>query len=496
MPYPNDQKSKKYLFIFLTWFLFSDSSYSITLNVSGWPISLGPQHSPSQPRPNDPLIGRLTCPTLTQLNLIKGISQPLLLKSIAIKPKAWTLSLNQEVRWWSGRHVSLVDLELFIRNQLPQVMKKQFLNVWQIPKYHLVLDHAQHRVHVNWDTSPPFGPYLFNDIPFYRSLTPNGFECAGKFKLSKSESHLMIATHQKSLSFKKIKVHTTPFLSVNTKAHLHFNFAQDYPANPWTRLPGEKISCGRPIDMPLISTILWNLDSPHAKNRTLRKALSLLIPRRSILRSTTANLGNLISGPFLKAHPGYHQGLRVLKFNPSKADHLLTQLGYIKNPQLKRLTPWGSSFTLKLRVSHLQPNVLTKIITDSFQSLGISISLTTDPDETVDGTLTGLFLPWPHGNLLPLLHSRSPKVNDLHSPNLGNLDDLLVDYAKSLTFEQPNFYLLKKIHKILYNTEPFSVIIQHRACMVPIKGFPKIPKILIRNPDWFLNLVLGSRATN
>ncbi len=68
------------------------------------------------------------------------------------------------------------------------------------------------------------------------------------------------------------------------------------------------------------------------------------------------------------------------------------------------------------------------------------------------------------------------------------MDRLLEQYAISLTEEAPNFQILRKIHKKLFEMETMTVIVNHHACLKDANGVER--KINLKDPDWFRKLVL------
>ena len=53
-----------------------------------------------------------------------------------------------------------------------------------------------------------------------------------------------------------------------------------------------------------------------------------MTPRGELLRAGAGSLGNLVSGPLLRAHPGYDRSVLVREFNLDKAQTELDKLGY------------------------------------------------------------------------------------------------------------------------------------------------------------------------
>ena len=146
--------------------------------------------------------------------------------------------------------------------------------------------------------------------------------------------------------------------------------------------------------------------------------------------------------------------------------------------QIKKIAP-----TLQhLRLASLgEPgHLVEKVLEDTFHAAEIQIEWVTGDGtgKEVDGTLIGIYLPWPQMNLLPDLHSKMKGL----SPLDAELDIQLVAYAQSLTREFPNFLALTKIEDRWVQLEAITAMMQHKARVTGTA--PKSVHPNPMNPDW------------
>ena len=77
-----------------------------------------------------------------------------------------------------------------------------------------------------------------------------------------------------------------------------------------------------------INFIAWNNTHPIFQDKRVRRALTHLTPRRSIIRNLIYGLGVTIDGPVHMSRPEYHGGLETLRYNRDRAFELLQAAGW------------------------------------------------------------------------------------------------------------------------------------------------------------------------
>lgn len=462
------------------------SAASSTISLVGWPMNMDDMGSAVLE--SDVLMGDLVCPALTRLNLLRERSELSLLTSLQVQnsDKDWVLKLGDS-QWWDGRRVQLTDVQSFAEKELPEALRKVSLGTWDVPEFSTKI--KDDSLIIQWQKKPPFGPYVLDRVHFRAKANNSfGFECAGRLKPVKKGSN-WIFEGKKDPS---ITLH--PELPTYQKNYpspsIAFRFADEMHPPGWARQIEESVSCERPLDLPLITLIAWNPQGRYSKDERFRKAMTHLLPRGSLLRAGAGGLGDLISAPFMRAHPGYKKSLLVLPYDPKAADIFLNQMGFKRSESDGfRQTADGQRFELKLATHDMAgTGLLRKVLDDAFRSLGINATFTDKQDASVDGVLTSIGSSWPEADLSPLLHSKSTQKLWPWSYSDSELDKALEAYNLSLTQERPNFSLLEKIHELVYKREPFSILVQHRVCVAVDTGKKSQAKIVIRNPDWFREL--------
>jgi len=486
-----DTKLRSKFLILITWFLLSDVTIAAEIVVSGLKSSPLDLLRADAELGDNPVIGRLACPAFTRLNLaIKG-SEGLIARNVELNKSQllWKFELRTGIYWWSGKKLLPSEVVNFVEENLENAITNQGLSQWKIPAFKITANEKY--VEVLWESKPEFGPFVLNGIPVHRKsdkYAPLGFECVGLYSLHSSKNGLtMKPTSGYPQRRKKIEL----IDDLTLKSGMRFSLGNSTGGNPWSRLSDEKANCDGTILQPDFSLIMWNLKSANIRKAEIRKSLTMLTPRGALLRSGTGDLGELVTSIIPRQHPGYNSSLKIRPHDTKLAMKAFDDVG------IKRVTSDGyrrdtssKIFEIRLVKEDDSAGIIEKVLIDAFAAVGIRLKLVLkgDRNDTEDGIITGVSVDWPQVNFLADLHSKGNGLFGLNDSST-NMDQLLLDYSKSLTFEKPDFSLLEKIHGKIYSAEPFTVIMQHSQCINVTNEYKsKLRVVDFINPDWFKRL--------
>ncbi len=155
--------------------------------ILGWSTPAFRKDEPSEWLGNDPVLGRLTCPPLTRLNLQKGASEPLIFNRVQTSHEGaetvWTLGLRTGIFWWSGRELNSGDVVRFLKRNLPALLERKGVSLKPVPEFKIL--EVPHEIKVVWQKDPVVEPFIFNGVPLWqesqRQDSDFKFECVGRF---------------------------------------------------------------------------------------------------------------------------------------------------------------------------------------------------------------------------------------------------------------------------------------------------------------------------
>jgi hypothetical protein len=451
------------------------------LMVYGWPLA---ESDPDKMLLNqDAIMGTYVCPSLTRLNLQTSSSELVLLDKLQDNKTQWVLTPKASVKWWSGKALEGKDLLEFLKSELPSLVKKIGNDQWPLPNY--TVEESGKDVKVVWESAPVFGPYILNRTPFYRRGA-SGLECAGTLKPEKSATGLAFTGSLNGKDRQLIFKPEPPELkNKDSDSFVSFRFGDEMHPQTFERQIEEELSCPSSLDLPIMTMIAWNPEGTYTKDEMFRKAMTYILPRGALLRAGAGSLGDLISAPILRAHPGYKKSLLVLPYDLRKADAILNQMGFMRSEKDGyRRTANGEILEIAIATDQKRDSsLLRKVLDDSFRALGMKLRMV-DKDSKADGMLAGIAGSWPENDLAPLLHSKLSANVWPWAYRFTEIDDALNRYNLSLTQAKPDFAILENIHDLVYKREPFSVLVQHKSCMQYGKGVSAPKAISVKKPDW------------
>jgi ABC-type transport system substrate-binding protein len=481
--------------------ILSNTGLAKSLTVSGWTAASINLSKPAVGFGNDPVLGRLACPPLTRLNLKSKKSEPLIIRKAKIiysglkSGARWRYELRTGIFWWNGQEFTASDLSSFIERELDQLVSNKGSGFWQLPNYKI--EKNKTNVEIVWEKTPEFGPFIFNGASVWKPSAKNSedsleFQCVGLYEIQIArDGYSLVPTP----GYRKSR----PDIAVLSKSSpkstsIRFSRADTIAGNPWARLSDKAAVCDRKILMPEFSVIIWNTETGLTSDAEIRKSLTMLTPRGAIMRSGSGYLAELTSAPIPRKHPGYHSRLQVRPYSAKMAMKVFDKRGLkrLKSDGYRKM-PNGRDIVLNIVSPKNSTGLLEKILIDAYSSVGIKLHFVKKitAGKEINGVLTGISLDTPAVNFVGNFHSDASVEAPFSSLKDTVLDEVLAAYAKSVTFSSPDFSHLRKIHKIIYEKEPMTVLMQHKICVnAENKYKAKLKVAETRSPDWFKRLSL------
>jgi len=480
---------------------FDGVAWAETLYISGWApaAQVDLKSAPPMWLGDDAVIGRLACPSIVRLEVDRGKNTPALLRAAPQVDKSgdkeiWTFTIRPGLRWWSGVTVDADGLASWLKANLANIIKERLGDSAETDADITTSGNAV--VKVSWSKSPGFGPYVLSGASLYR-MTNGAVECAGLYTAVRTPGGVDLSL-SKGYKAKFSKIHVTAASESLGTGKKGIQFSMAAKRTQVSRTNISTTSCDSRLDVPLMTAIIWNPESPVAAKPELRDALTRATPRGEILRTAAGDIGSLVSAPILRTHPGYNSKLLVKPFNLDNAAQGLEQAGF-KQQHIGLPRSQGQDKPVLLRIARMsgRQELVEKMISDSYASLGVN-SQFDDPETsgvTFDGALTSIFIPWTSQDLRPLAHSQALTAKGKSQlpfiPTTDKeLDGLLDAYSLALTKSDPtDFELLRKVHQKWYDLEPWTVLMAHQYC-IEARGV-KLPKKLNSiDSDWFRGIVM------
>jgi peptide/nickel transport system substrate-binding protein len=190
--------------------------------------------------------------------------------------------------------------------------------------------------------------------------------------------------------------------------------------------------------LPQFSALFYNLDAKNAPTTDLRvrKALSELIDRKPLIKTTLSGQGFSAYYPLVSGERGYDPSLPRVTYDPKDAAALLDQAGWVKNPSTGNRLKGRAKLVVDLVTgSDDTYQKAANFIKDAWEKAGVAVNITESDPSQLAGKyvqprnyqvlLYGISL-GPSGDLYPFWHSSQIGASKL---NLSNYTNGIVDRA-------------------------------------------------------------------
>lgn len=467
----------------------SVSADAAEITIAGWPTAAMATDRPPHDFGDDPVIGRQTCPPLTRLNVRKKASEGVVLRRAveefrSEKGSIWRLELRTGIFWWNGEAVTAHDVAQFINDNFDPLIKHTYRELFPIPARHVSVTDAQ-TVTIDWKGAPPFGPYVFNGIPIFRTAKNPGvttYECAGNYRPQSLEPLVLVPSEGYGFSSRLPSLKFTKDFG-NASLGFHFSSA---PA------PNAVAACSALWPSPYFTVIAWNLQDGRTANTAFRKLMSGLVPRREIVSSGVLAYSDVVSAPIQRAHPGFNSAVSDMPFDAQKVSTGLNAMGFTrKKSDLSRTDAKGQAVRLVLVNTGGDEGLVEKLISDSFSSVGVDLDFVDQSEaKHVDGYFAAIKTDDPRFDFMAPLHPKTPQVLGFWKVQDEAFQTKLQDHLLTLTKEAPDFSILASIHQYLAEEQIFTVVAHHRACIKAGNGIRvDAAKVANGDPDWFRDIL-------
>lgn len=241
------------------------------------------------------------------------------------------------------------------------------------------------------------------------------------------------------------------------------------------------------------SYIGWNMRRPLFSDKRVRRALTMLLDRWTILEEVYYGLASITSGTFLMEEPEYNQAIRPWPFDPEAAARLLDEAGWRDSDKDGLRDKDGRAFKFEILLTPDNPTA-EKIATMFQEELGAAgiemtirqlewASLLQNVNELeFDAVMMGWGLV-PYPDPYQLWHSsQAMKRGSNHVGFKNDEVDRILEQGR-LEFERnKRVALYHRFHEILHEEQPYTFMFCRKSLLAVDKRFRNI-KLYPYGPD-------------
>lgn len=369
------------------------SAKTTNIAISSTPTNLSPFFSVDS---NSQNINRLTHISLTDFNEKMQFQCHLCNKYQEIRTKegySIRFSLRSDVQFWDGSPVTAYDVQKSHKYFTDEKTIKSIFR-FAFGKIKKIIVHAKYDVELFYEK---FSLEHMSNLSLFKIIKLDGvinskneiikapelanIIGAGPYKLGNVSDLAVelksINKKNKDLDFKVVKDETTLAFKL-LKKEVDISLANISPRKyKWLK---KKKNSGLLFHESAGTNYQYigiNHTKNHLKSRKIRKALSLLIPRKKILKEKLKDTAVLATGMFSKSFAAMHTKKDIDKYDSNMASKLFKEEGYIKNSK-GLYEKNGKVFGLNWIVTSNKASIeMVSTIKSYYKKFGISVKVST-----------------------------------------------------------------------------------------------------------------------
>lgn len=378
--------------------------------------------------------------------------------------------LKEGIRFWDGTEVVAADVENSVKyfqdERINSIFRNAFLEIEKVE----VIDKYKVKLIFKKFKLENLSNLCLLKIIKYKYGTEHLFENiigAGTYKIKKENPIELVPSFDKTkpdLIFKVVKDETTIALKLLNK-EIDLSVASISPRKEnWLKKNDPSLSYWA-IPSSNFYYLGLNLERDHLKSPDIRKALSLLVPRKKLMDFKIKESGVLANGMFSMAFAENFHDFPIDEYNERKAQEIFLKEGYKKNKE-GYFSKNGKIFSLDWKVNNNRASFeIVEVIKRSFEEFGIKVLLTTQEWGTFNrnfrnGAFDIVMANW-QGFTGPdmlnfVFHSKNiPPAGGNRGHYVNPEVDRLLDLAERETEKDERNKIYFQVQKIINNDYPY-----------------------------------------
>ncbi|MCK5351728.1 peptide-binding protein, partial [bacterium] len=236
--------------------------------------------------------------------------------------------------------------------------------------------------------------------------------------------------------------------------------------------------------LPGYSFIGWNGRRPVLSDPKVRRAMTMLLDRDSILKNLRYGFGRVVSGNFFYESPDYDRMIEPWPYDPAKAAALLDEAGWVDSDgdgiRDKDGVPFRFEFTMTSgsqfadQMSTILKEELVKVgIEMSIRPLEWALFTQMLDDRNFDAVIMGWSLPV-EADPYQVWHSSQTEKGSNFIGFSNREADLIIEEAR-VTFEkEKRVQLYRRFHQIMHEEQPYSFLFVNESLVAVDRRFESV----------------------
>ncbi len=236
--------------------------------------------------------------------------------------------------------------------------------------------------------------------------------------------------------------------------------------------------------LPGYSFIGWNGRRPVFKDPLVRRAMTLLLDRESILENLRYGFGRVVSGNFFYESPDYDKNIEPWPYDPSKAVALLDEAGWVDSNGDGIRDKGGVDFKFEFTMtsgSQFADQVST-ILKEELSKVGIEMSIRPLEwalftrmldDRNFDAVIMGWSLPV-EADPYQVWHSSQIEKGSNFIGFSNREADLIIEEGRVTFDKEKRVKLYRRFHQIMHEEQPYTFLFVNESLVAVDRRFENV----------------------
>lgn len=234
---------------------------------------------------------------------------------------------------------------------------------------------------------------------------------------------------------------------------------------------------------PNYSYIAWNSRRSFFSDRRVRRAMTMLLPRRKIKKHLYYDLAEIVTGNFFKFSPDYNQEIEPIKYDPKEAVRLLEEAGWADSDgdgiRDKDGVPFRFMF---MSTGSRSSERITNILREELGKIGIDMEISKFEwtvfikninDRAYDATLLAWSMPF-ESDPYQVWHSTQVEKGSNYVGFQNEEADMIIENARREFNDPKRRKMYKRFHEILHEEQPYVFLFMNPALVAVQKRFTNV----------------------
>jgi len=232
------------------------------------------------------------------------------------------------------------------------------------------------------------------------------------------------------------------------------------------------------------SYIGWNMRRPFFGDKMVRRAMTHLVDRQTILDTIRYGLGKIVTGPFHISSPAYDHSIKPWDHDPAQAQRLLDEAGWVDHDNDGLRDKDGVKFRFEFLIpsGSTTSEQIATILQEDLKKVGIEMTIrklewATFEQQVHDRKFDATTMAWgmpPDQDPYQIWHSSQAENGSNYVGFINEEADRIIEKARREFDPEKRRDLYRRFHAILHEEQPYTFFYCPKQLTVVDKRFRNV----------------------